>query len=110
MSLKVFYCVPVRRKMEPVPFVAVLLCIFSVARGNGNGVGKSLNAQILFITLLLEEDWGDGLKVWTTYKPKECEFRAQVDDVIHYHYVGRLGHNGKVFGRRYLKLYTIYDQ
>lgn len=42
LSLKVFYCVPVRRKMEPVPLVVVvLLCIFSLARGNEKGVGKS---------------------------------------------------------------------
>ena len=42
LSLKVFYCVAVRRKMESVPLVVVvLLCIFSLARGNEKGVGKS---------------------------------------------------------------------
>ena len=48
-----------------------------------------------------EEDWGEGLKVLTTYMPENCEYAAENDDVIHYHYVGRLGGTGEVFGRRW---------
>lgn len=46
-----------------------------------------------------EEDWGQGLKVLSTYLPDSCEYKAQNGDVIHYHYVGRLD-NGKEFGKR----------
>lgn len=49
-----------------------------------------------------EEDWGDGLRVLSTYRPESCEYQAKVNDVIHYHYVGRLS-NGSVFGKRYCK-------
>lgn len=52
--------------------------------------------------MLAEEDWGDGLKVLTTYKPKECQYKAQNNDIVHYHYVGRLGNDGQVFGQRYV--------
>lgn len=51
------------------------------------------------IVLYAEEDWGEGLKVLSTYLPDSCEHRAEKDDVIHYHYVGRLD-NGKEFGKR----------
>lgn len=34
-----------------------------------------------------------------TYLPESCEHRAQSNDVIHYHYVGRLD-NGTEFGKR----------
>ncbi len=46
-------------------------------------------------------DLGDGLSYVTTYMPENCAYRAEVNDIIHYHYVGRLGETGKVFGRRY---------
>ena len=49
----------------------------------------------------IEEDWGDGLKVLSTFRPELCEHKAKTGDVIHYHYVGRLGHDGNIFGRRY---------
>lgn len=75
-----------RRKMEGIRLVIAILCLFSDSSATPVGV---------------EENWGDGLKVMTTYMPKECEFRAQNDDVIHYHYVGRLGHNGAVFGKSF---------
>ena len=58
--------------------------------------------------MLAEEDWGDGLKVLTTYKPKECQYKAQNNDIVHYHYVGRLGNDGKVFGQRYINNIYIY--
>ena len=48
-----------------------------------------------------EENWGDGLKVLVTYRPKSCTHRAQQGDVIHYHYVGRLASDGTIFGKRY---------
>ena len=50
----------------------------------------------------VEEDWGDGLKVLTTYMPPLCEFRAKKNDIIHYHYVGRLASDGTEFGKRYI--------
>lgn len=53
------------------------------------------------LLLGLEEDWGEGLKVLATYLPERCEHRARTDDVIHYHYVGRLASTGEVFGKRY---------
>lgn len=55
--------------------------------------------SLLAVPSLAEEDWGEGLKVLTTYMPENCEHAADKDDVIHYHYVGRLD-SGKVFGRR----------
>ena len=47
-----------------------------------------------------EEDWGDGLRVLTTFMPESCDHRAKKDDIVHYHYVGRLEENGNIFGRR----------
>ena len=49
-----------------------------------------------------EEDWGEGLRVLTTHRPDDCEHMAKKSDVIHYHYVGRLGENGDVFGKRFV--------
>ena len=48
----------------------------------------------------LEEDWGDGLRVLSTFRPDLCEHKAKTGDVIHYHYVGRLHGDGTIFGRR----------
>ena len=48
-----------------------------------------------------EEDWGEGLKVLTTFRPPDCIFKATEGDVIHYHYVGRLAADGQIFGKRY---------
>lgn len=48
-----------------------------------------------------EEDWGEGLKVLVTYRPPDCSQRAGTGDVIHYHYVGRLAADGKIFGKRW---------
>ncbi len=48
----------------------------------------------------VEEDWGNGLKVLTTYMPPQCEFQAKKSDIIHYHYVGRLASDGTEFGKR----------
>ena len=48
-----------------------------------------------------EEDWGEGLKVLVTYRPPDCRQRAGTGDVIHYHYVGRLASDGKIFGKRW---------
>ena len=50
---------------------------------------------------LTEEDWGDGLRILKTYLPDECDHMTKKNDVVHYHYVGRLGENGNVFGRRW---------
>ena len=47
-----------------------------------------------------EEDWGEGLKVLVTYRPDDCSKAARTGDVIHYHYVGRLASDGKIFGKR----------
>lgn len=52
-------------------------------------------------TSAIEEDWGEGLKVLSIYRPELCEHQTKKDDVIHYHYVGRLANDGSVFGRRY---------
>ena len=57
------------------------------------------------LKLSAEEDWGGGLRVVSTFRPELCEHKAKTGDVIHYHYVGRLGHDGNIFGRRYLSLY-----
>lgn len=46
-----------------------------------------------------EEEWGEGLKVLSTYIPESCDYRAQNGDVIHYHYVGMLD-DGTEFGKR----------
>ena len=48
----------------------------------------------------VEEDWGDGLKVLSIYKPKVCQYQAKKNDIIHYHYVGRLASDGSEFGKR----------
>lgn len=48
----------------------------------------------------VEEDWGDGLKILTIYKPESCEYFAKKSDIIHYHYVGRLASDGSIFGKR----------
>ncbi len=47
-----------------------------------------------------EEDRGEGLKVLVTFRPDNCQHKAKTGDVIHYHYVGRLGSNGQEFGKR----------
>ena len=47
----------------------------------------------------VEEEWGEGLKVLSTYLPESCDHRARNGDVVHYHYVGRLD-NGTEFGKR----------
>ena len=49
---------------------------------------------------LPEEDWGDGLKVKILYRPDDCVEGAQANDIIHYHYVGRLFDTGTEFGKR----------
>lgn len=54
----------------------------------------------LLETNAVEEDWGDGLKVLSIYRPELCEHQAKKNDVIHYHYVGRLASDGSIFGRR----------
>lgn len=51
--------------------------------------------------LLNDEDWGDGLKVLTIFKPAKCEHRTKASDVVHYHYVGRLGADGRTFGKSF---------
>ncbi|XP_064394427.1 endoplasmic reticulum protein SC65-like [Halichondria panicea] len=48
-----------------------------------------------------EEDWGEGLKVLVTYRPDNCQHKAKTGDIIHYHYVGRLGSNGQEFGKSF---------
>ena len=50
---------------------------------------------------LAEENWGDGLKVKILYRPDDCVEGAKVDDIIHYHYVGRLFDTGEEFGKRF---------
>jgi len=47
-----------------------------------------------------EEDWGDGLKVKVLYRPDDCVDGAKANDMIHYHYVGRLSATGEEFGKR----------
>ena len=71
---------------------------------NFAGEHKLQNYELGYINLLLctEEDWGDGLKVLSTFRPHLCEHKAKAGDVIHYHYVGRLGDSGTIFGRRYI--------
>ena len=49
---------------------------------------------------LTEEDWGDGLKVKILYRPDDCVDSAKANDLIHYHYVGRLFDTGEEFGKR----------
>ena len=53
--------------------------------------------------MIILVDLGDGLSFVTTFMPQECKYQAETGDIIHYHYVGRLGHNGQVFGQRYFK-------
>lgn len=48
----------------------------------------------------VEEEWGEGLKVLSTYLPESCDHRARNGDVVHYHYVGRLD-NGTEFGKSF---------
>ena len=51
----------------------------------------------------------------STFRPELCEHKAKTGDVIHYHYVGRLGHDGNIFGRRsdahslYSVFYRLHD-
>jgi FK506-binding protein 2 len=52
-------------------------------------------------TAFQEENWGDGLKVLVTYRPKSCQHHAQRGDIIHYHYVGRLAEDGTIFGKSF---------
>ena len=67
--------------------------------------GEEKNDRTCYSVLIpvfdVEEDWGDGLKVLSTFRPVLCEHKAKTGDVIHYHYVVRLGHDGSIFGRRY---------
>ena len=49
---------------------------------------------------LAEEEWGDGLKVKILYRPDDCVNGAKANDLIHYHYVGRLFDTGEEFGKR----------
>ena len=65
---------------------------------------------LLAVRCAAEEDWGEGLKVLTTYMPKSCEYAAEDNDVIHYHYVGRLGDTGEVFGRRCMNSVVLFDK
>ena len=51
--------------------------------------------------LPLDEDWGDGLKVLTTFMPDDCQHRTKASDVVHYHYVGRLAQDGNTFGKSF---------
>ena len=57
----------------------------------------------VYTSSIILVDLGDGLSFVTTFMPQECKYQAETDDIIHYHYVGRLSHNGQVFGQRYFK-------
>lgn len=65
-------------------------------------MGPSMQVEAFPFPLLFvsEEDWGGGLKVLTTHFPEHCEHRARQNDVIHYHYIGRLASTGVEFGKR----------
>ena len=58
---------------------------------------------------LPEEDWGDGLKVKILYRPDDCVEGAQANDIIHYHYVGRLFDSGEEFGKRLVAYLVAYS-
>ena len=53
---------------------------------------------------LAEGDWGDGLKVKIIHRPDDCVDGAKVNDLIHYHYVGRLFDTGAEFGKRLVEV------
>ena len=42
----------------------------------------------------------EGLAIMTIHKPEICTAQAQIDDIVSYHYVGRLLTNSIIFGRR----------
>ena len=77
--------------------VAMLLRLFLVLLCSSGALSAVEEGETGF----QEENWGDGLKVLVTYRPKSCTHRAQQGDVIHYHYVGRLASDGTIFGKRY---------
>ena len=88
--MRLFYC---KTKIRPrIMQVGIILC----ARCN-NQAGVE---NIISINFNAEEDWGEGLKVLSTFIPELCKHKAKTGDVIHYHYVGRLGDDGTIFGRR----------
>lgn len=83
--MRLFYC---KTKIRPrIMQVGIILC------------ARYINV-LKTISTYTEEDWGEGLKVLSTFIPDLCEHKAKTGDVIHYHYVGRLGDDGTIFGRR----------
>ena len=42
----------------------------------------------------------EGLAIMTIHKPEICSAQAQIDDIVSYHYIGRLLSSSKIFGRR----------
>jgi FK506-binding protein 2 len=66
--------------------------------------------MVLFLLLLqinislqkeTEMDFGDGLRVLSIYKPNDCNYQAMNNDIVHYHYVGKLEKTGVIFGRSF---------
>ena len=49
----------------------------------------------------------EGLAVMTIHKPEICSAQAQINDVVSYHYIGRLLSNSNIFGRRLVLCYTF---
>ena len=86
-------------------FTFIMFMIFMSHEKHTSGVILliSLSVSIVQYTVYVyvEEDLGEGLKVLSTYLPESCEHKAQANDVIHYHYVGRLD-NGTEFGKRFV--------
>ena len=66
------------------------------------GKGRVINNNVLmfFFAVVPEEDWGEGLKVLAIHIPKDCKHKARRDDVISYHYIGKLASSGQEFGKR----------
>ena len=71
-------------------------------------IGCSLFTLAVAEGPLAEEDWGNGLKVKIIYRPDDCVDGAKANDLIHYHYVGRLYDTGEEFGKRSVKIYKSY--
>ena len=65
----------------------LLMCMFSSCLCSLSEYGELTNPE--------------GLSVMTITKPEICAYQAKKNDIVSYHYIGRLLSNNNIFGRRY---------
>ena len=65
-----------------------------------------ISNSVCFISEYGELTNPEGLAIMTIHKPEICIAQAQKNDIVSYHYIGRLSSDNSIFGRRLAHLET----